>query len=321
MDRFDKNNSFGSIGDNGTGVPMNDEPTRFLTKEEMDELERAANNIEYKSTYVNPAEEKSSSEIEIENENENKAERNTDNVKNDDVRNEEDKSKEKEKDTDTDTDKPKTVKPASKIKIEEVKPDTAKMPKLTGMPGFISSNDGWQPRRRESRIKKFLKRLCFVISFIMAAVLGFYLAFTWNTNNERANNARQHDIQQLEIKQQELSKQQQELKEERSRLEQEKADLTTQHQELTKEKSWLTQIIDTVTGKDVEDKNEVSNLKDKIDEAQNLLEDVDTQLDNLSEVKAKVDDLKSAAQEKLDENQDVIDMVRYQIKLLINKFL
>ena len=95
---------------NKVGISRNDEPTRFLTEEEMEQLEQARFNYETK----------------VEN-------------------------------------TPKTtVEKNNKIKIEDIAPETKT--KLT-----ISQ-----------KTKNVVRKILIVASFVIVAILGFYLAFSWN---------------------------------------------------------------------------------------------------------------------------------------------
>lgn len=100
---------------NKVGISRNDEPTRFLTEEEMEQLEQARFNYETK----------------VEN-------------------------------------TPKTtVEKNNKIKIEDIAPETKT--KLT-----ISQ-----------KTKNVVRKILIVASFVIVAILGFYLAFSWNMPIDR----------------------------------------------------------------------------------------------------------------------------------------
>ncbi len=280
--KTDKNESQ-SFDFDKAGITRNEEPTRFLTQEEMEELEHTSFSFNGNSNKENQVGDDENS-----------------------VNNSYEKNTAEEK-------KP-FVNGKSKIKVEEVKPADRPQTNTVKIPGLSSGNIGMRISKK-NKIKKFFKRIVFVICFIMAAFLGFYLAFTWNTQNESADNAKQHNIKQIEIQKQSLEEERQNLEKERSQLEAEKDKLNAQHQELTKEKSFFIKIIDTVTGKDKEDKDKAEAVKNKIDEAQNIIDDVDAKIDKVSEMKNQIDDLKSQAQEKISENRNIIDTVQYQIIL------
>ena len=107
---------------NKVGISRNDEPTRFLTEEEMEQLEQARFNYETK----------------VEN-------------------------------------TPKTtVEKNNKIKIEDIAPETKT--KLT-----IS-----QKTKNVARtVKNVVRKILIVASFVIVAILGFYLAFSWNMPIDR----------------------------------------------------------------------------------------------------------------------------------------
>ncbi len=250
-----------------TGISGNDEPTRFLSEEEIEELERAAARS-------------------------NKSGR--------DFNTEDDVFREPETSAEYAQAKPKPK--VSKVKIEDIEPPEVKYKK---------------PRN----YKKFFKRLVLVICFIGAAILGFYLAFTWNHQDESDYNAKQHEVQQLEVKQKDLDKQQQELADKRDALEAEKQQLAKEREELTQEKSFIATIVDKVTGKDAEDKAKAEDLQDKINTAQSAIDDIGKQLNGVDDLKTQVKDLKSTAQSNLEEHRDTIDMIKYELRSFIDKAL
>ena len=107
---------------NKVGISRNDEPTRFLTEEEMEQLEQARFNYETK----------------VEN-------------------------------------TPKTtVEKNNKIKIEDIAPETKT--KLT-----ISQ----KTKNVAQTVKNVVRKILIVASFVIVAILGFYLAFSWNMPIDR----------------------------------------------------------------------------------------------------------------------------------------
>ena len=107
---------------NKVGISRNDEPTRFLTEEEMEQLEQARFNYEAK----------------VEN-------------------------------------TPKTtVEKNNKIKIEDIAPETKT--KLT-----ISQ----KTKNVAQTVKNVVRKILIVASFVIVAILGFYLAFSWNMPIDR----------------------------------------------------------------------------------------------------------------------------------------
>ncbi len=250
-----------------TGISGNDEPTRFLSEEEIEELERAAT----------------------------RSNKSGGNFSTDDDVFKEPKAS------------PQYVQPQPKPKVSNVRIEDIQPPKTKYK----------QPRN----YKKIFKRFVLVICFVGAAILGFYLAFTWNHQDESADNARQHDVQQLEVKQKDLDKQQQELAAKRDELEAEKQQLAKERDELTQEKSFIATIVDKVTGKDAEDKAKAEDLQDKIDTAQSAIDDIGKQLNGVDELKTQVQDLKSTAQSNLEEHRGTIDMVKHELRSIIDKAL
>lgn len=118
---------------NKVGISRNDEPTRFLTEEEMEQLEQARFNYETK----------------VEN-------------------------------------TPKTtVEKNNKIKIEDIAPETKT--KLTIFQ---------KTRNVAQTIKNVVRKILIVASFVIVAILGFYLAFSWNMPIDRDD-----DIVKTEVRQ------------------------------------------------------------------------------------------------------------------------
>lgn len=121
---------------NKVGISRNDEPTRFLTKEEMEQLEQASINYEAK----------------IENEQKSTIEKN------------------------------------NRIKIEDIAPETKT--KLT-----ISK----KTKNITDVIKNIIRKIFIIAIFIIVAILGFYLAFSWNMPINKAND----EITKTKVEQQE----------------------------------------------------------------------------------------------------------------------
>lgn len=115
---------------NRVGIARNDEPTRFLTEEEMEQLEQARFNYENKT---------------------------------------ED-----------------TVEKNNKIKIEDIAPKKK------------SKSSVWKKTQSfGEKLKNIVKKICIVASFVIVAILGFYLAFSWNMPIDRdKDKVVKNDIQQ-----------------------------------------------------------------------------------------------------------------------------
>ena len=231
------------------GITRNDEPTRFLSKEEIEELERVT--LKDKQEKVHTAN--------------------------------------------------------PNVKIEDI-----------GDTGELEQTD--KPKKK-SKAKKYIKRICLVFFFAFAALLGFYLAFTWNTKNQSDDNAKQHQVQQLEQKEQNLSQQQNELEDQIKDLEAQKESLNQQQQSLNQEKSFFTSLIDKVTGKESSDAQKSEDLKQQIDKAQENIDSLKSQLNNVDGLKSQANDLKTAAQNEIDKHQDLIDTLKYQAETFLNNIL
>lgn len=242
---MDKNNSSDKMG-----ITRNDEPTRFLSKEEIEELERVTL---------------------------------------------------KDKDTKEHTANP-------NVKIEDIG-DTQEQPSIK------------KKSKKKSKLKKYIKRGCLIFIFAFAAILGFYLAFTWNTKSQSDDNAKAHQVQQLEQKEQDLSQKQNELEAQIKDLEAQKADLNKQQQDLNQEKSFFTSLIDKVTGKASSDEQKSQDLENQINKAQDSIDSLKSQLNNVDGLKSQASDLKSMAQGEIDKHQDLIDTVKFQAETLLNNIL
>lgn len=241
---MDKHNSSDKMG-----ITRNDEPTRFLSKEEIEELERVTL---------------------------------------------------RDKDS-----KERTANP--NVKIEDI--------------GESQTDDVPKKPKKKSKLKKYIKRGCLIFIFAFAALLGFYLAFTWNTKSQSDDNAKAHQVQQLEQKEQDLSQKQNEIEAQIKDLEAQKADLNKQQQDLNQEKSFFTSLIDKVTGKASSDQQKSQDLENQINKAQDSIDSLKSQLNNVDGLKSQASDLKSMAQDEIDKHQDVIDMIKFQAETLLNNIL
>lgn len=196
---------------NKVGISRNDEPTRFLTEEEMEQLEQARFNYETK----------------VEN-------------------------------------TPKTtVEKNNKIKIEDIAPETKT--KLT-----ISQ-----------KTKNVVRKILIVASFVIVAILGFYLAFSWNMPIDRDD-----DIVKTEVKQ--------ELK--------------------------LNDKIDE-NNLDTQVSEKVENFEAKVDKAKQILGGLEEDIAQDKDLKENITDLKNSTQGFLNEHSDEISILKYRLENLINEFL
>lgn len=204
---------------NKVGISRNDEPTRFLTEEEMEQLEQARFNYETK----------------VEN-------------------------------------TPKTtVEKNNKIKIEDIAPETKT--KLT-----ISQ----KTKNVAQTVKNAVRKILIVASFVIVAILGFYLAFSWNMPIDRDD----EEIVKTEVRQ--------ELKLD------DKID----------ENNFDTQVSE-----------KVETFEAKVDKAKQILGGLEKDIAQDKDLKENITDLKNSTQGFLDEHSDEISILKYRLENLINEFL
>ncbi|WP_259299283.1 MULTISPECIES: hypothetical protein [Megamonas] len=204
---------------NKVGISRNDEPTRFLTEEEMEQLEQARFNYETK----------------VEN-------------------------------------TPKTtVEKNNKIKIEDIAPETKT--KLT-----ISQ----KTKNVAQTVKNVVRKILIVASFVIVAILGFYLAFSWNMPIDRDD----EEIVKTEVRQ--------ELKLD------DKID----------ENNFDTQVSE-----------KVETFEAKVDKAKQILGGLEEDIAQDKDLKENITDLKNSTQGFLDEHSDEISILKYRLENLINEFL
>ena len=204
---------------NKVGISRNDEPTRFLTEEEMEQLEQARFNYETK----------------VEN-------------------------------------TPKTtVEKNNKIKIEDIAPETKT--KLT-----ISQ----KTKNVAQTVKNAVRKILIVASFVIVAILGFYLAFSWNMPIDRDD----EEIVKTEVRQ--------ELK----------------LDDKTDENNLDTQVSE-----------KVETFEAKVDKAKQILGGLEEDIAQDKELKENITDLKNSTQGFLDEHSDEISILKYRLENLINEFL
>lgn len=204
---------------NKVGISRNDEPTRFLTEEEMEQLEQARFNYETK----------------VEN-------------------------------------TPKTtVEKNNKIKIEDIAPETKT--KLT-----ISQ----KTRNVAQTVKNAVRKILIVASFVIVAILGFYLAFSWNMPIDRDD----EEVVKTEVRQ--------ELK----------------LDDKTDENNLYTQVSE-----------KVETFEAKVDKAKQILGGLEEDIAQDKDLKENITDLKNSTQGFLDEHSDEISILKYRLENLINEFL
>ena len=204
---------------NKVGISRNDEPTRFLTEEEMEQLEQARFNYETK----------------VEN-------------------------------------TPKTtVEKNNKIKIEDIAPETKT--KLT-----ISQ----KTKNVAQTVKNVVRKILIVASFVIVAILGFYLAFSWNMPIDRDD----EEVVKTEVRQ--------ELK----------------LDDKTDENNLDTQVSE-----------KVETFEAKVDKAKQILGGLEEDIAQDKDLKEKITDLKNSTQGFLDEHSDEISILKYRLENLINEFL
>lgn len=204
---------------NKVGISRNDEPTRFLTEEEMEQLEQARFNYETK----------------VEN-------------------------------------TPKTtVEKNDKIKIEDIAPETKT--KLT-----ISQ----KTKNVAQTVKNVVRKILIVASFVIVAILGFYLAFSWNMPIDRDD----EEVVKTEVRQ--------ELK----------------LDDKTDENNLDTQVSE-----------KVETFEAKVDKAKQILGGLEEDIAQDKDLKENITDLKNSTQGFLDEHSDEISILKYRLENLINEFL
>lgn len=204
---------------NKVGISRNDEPTRFLTEEEMEQLEQARFNYETK----------------VEN-------------------------------------TPKTtVEKNNKIKIEDIAPETKT--KLT-----ISQ----KTKNVAQTVKNVVRKILIVASFVIVAILGFYLAFSWNMPIDRDD----EEVVKTEVRQ--------ELK----------------LDDKTDENNLDTQVSE-----------KVETFEAKVDKAKQIFGGLEEDIAQDKDLKENITDLKNSTQGFLDEHSDEISILKYRLENLINEFL
>lgn len=207
---------------NKVGISRNDEPTRFLTEEEMEQLEQARFNYENKT---------------------------------------ED-----------------TVEKNNKIKIEDIAPKKK------------SKSSVWKKTQSfGEKLKNIVKKICIVASFVIVAILGFYLAFSWNMPIDRdKDKVVKNDIQQ-----------QTQIKDD------------GQDSDFKNLNNKLDSTID----------EETNTFTKKINHAKQIVSDLDENINKDGSLKEKVVEVKTSAQGFVEDHGDELDILKYNFENLIDKIL
>lgn len=207
---------------NKVGISRNDEPTRFLTEEEMEQLEQARFNYENKT---------------------------------------ED-----------------TVEKNNKIKIEDIAPKKK------------SKSSVWKKTQSfGEKLKNIVKKICIVASFVIVAILGFYLAFSWNMPIDRdKDKVVKNDIQQ-----------QTQIKDD------------GQDSNFKNLNNKLDSTID----------EETNTFTKKINHAKQIVSDLDENINKDGSLKEKVVEVKTSAQGFVEDHGDELDILKYNLENLIDKIL
>lgn len=157
-----------------------------------------------------------------------------------------------------------TVEKNNKIKIEDIAPETKT--KLT-----ISQ-----------KTKNVVRKILIVASFVIVAILGFYLAFSWNMPIDRDD----EEVVKTEVRQ--------ELK--------------------------LDDKIDE-NNLDTQVSEKVETFEAKVDKAKQILGGLEEDIAQDKDLKENITDLKNSTQGFLDEHSDEISILKYRLENLINEFL
>ena len=207
---------------NRVGIARNDEPTRFLTEEEMEQLEQARFNYENKT---------------------------------------ED-----------------TVEKNNKIKIEDIAPKKK------------TKSSVWKKTQSfGEKLKNIVKKICIVASFVIVAILGFYLAFSWNMPIDRdKDKVVKNDIQQ-----------QTQIKDD------------GQDSDFKNLNNKLDSTID----------EETNTFTKKINHAKQIVSDLDENINKDGSLKEKVVEVKTSAQGFVEDHGDELDILKYNLENLIDKIL
>ena len=131
-------------------------------------------------------------------------------------------------------------------------------------------------------VKNVVRKILIVASFVIVAILGFYLAFSWNMPIDRDD----EEVVKTEVRQ--------ELKLD------DKID----------ENNFDTQVSE-----------KVETFEEKVDKAKQILGGLEEDIAQDKDLKENITDLKNSTQGFLDEHSDEISILKYRLENLINEFL
>ena len=131
-------------------------------------------------------------------------------------------------------------------------------------------------------VKNVVRKILIVASFVIVAILGFYLAFSWNMPIDRDD----EEIVKTEVRQ--------ELK----------------LDDKTDENNFDTQVSE-----------KVETFEAKVDKAKKILGGLEEDIAQDKDLKENITDLKNSTQGFLDEHSDEISILKYRLENLINEFL
>lgn len=131
-------------------------------------------------------------------------------------------------------------------------------------------------------VKNVVRKILIVASFVIVAILGFYLAFSWNMPIDRDD----EEVVKTEVRQ--------ELK----------------LDDKTDENNLDTQVSE-----------KVETFEAKVDKAKQILGGLEEDIAQDKDLKENITDLKNSTQGFLDEHSDEISILKYRLENLINEFL
>ena len=131
-------------------------------------------------------------------------------------------------------------------------------------------------------VKNVVRKILIVASFVIVAILGFYLAFSWNMPIDRDD----EEVVKTEVRQ--------ELK----------------LDDKTDENNLDTQVSE-----------KVETFEAKVDKAKQILGGLEEDIAQDKDLKENITDLKNSTQGFLDEHSDERSILKYRLENLINEFL
>ena len=171
-----------------------------------------------------------------------------------------------------------TVEKNNKIKIEDIAPKKK------------SKSSVWKKTQSfGEKLKNIVKKICIVASFVIVAILGFYLAFSWNMPIDRdKDKVVKNDIQQ-----------QTQIKDD------------GQDSDFKNLNNKLDSTID----------EETNTFTKKINHAKQIVSDLDENINKDGSLKEKVVEVKTSAQGFVEDHGDELDILKYNLENLIDKIL